>query len=143
VGFMRIANLQSLIVKFGAAAPRAGDGVWFPIIYGAWFSIISCPQGAAKVANRKKTDTPVSYHPAHHSLFAVRHFLLHFPSLGRISTIFCLPSTTSARKLARSMSPFWSQLASIRIPGEVSGFKVRPFIARAKALLSNLPIFSV
>ncbi len=28
------------------------------------------------------------------------------PSFGKTSTIFCLPPTTSPRKLARSMSPF-------------------------------------
>ena len=35
------------------------------------------------------------------------------------------------------MSPFWSQLASIRIPGDVCGFNVGPFMAMANALLST------
>ena len=58
---------------------------------------------------------------------------LHF-SFGNVSTIFCLPSMISARKLARSMSPFWSQLASIRMPGAVAGVSVRPFMAAPKRL---------
>ena len=35
--------------------------------------------------------------------------------------IFCLPSTTSARKLMRSMSPLSSQVVSIRMPGSPVG----------------------
>src|SRR6478735_8433106 len=65
------------------------------------------------------------------------------PSFGGVSTIFCLPSMISARKLARSISPFWSQLASIRMPGAVAGTSVSPFMAAPKALRSNFPIFSV
>src|SRR5581483_2206977 len=66
---------------------------------------------------------------------------LHFPSLGRILVIFCWPLTTSARKLMRSISPLSSQVVSIRIPGSSCGVMVKPCIACAKPLRSNLPSF--
>src|SRR5262249_10850971 len=63
----------------------------------------------------------------------------YLPSFGRICTTFCLPSTTSTRKLTRSMSPFASQVVSIRMPGSCLGVMVRPCISLASALRSNLP----
>ena len=51
----------------------------------------------------------------------------YLPIFGRILVIFCLPSTTSARKLMRSISPLLSQLVSIRMPGSSFGVIVRPW----------------
>src|SRR5262249_5337976 len=50
----------------------------------------------------------------------------YLPIFGRILVIFCLPPTTSARKLMRSTSPVLSQLVSIRMPGSSLGVMVSP-----------------
>ena len=63
-------------------------------------------------------------------------------SFGRVCVITCLPSFTSARKLMRSISPVSSQLASIKMPGSLSGVMVRPRSAAAIALGSSLPAYS-
>ena len=72
-------------------------------------------------------------------------FSMRFPgrTLGSSLVIVCLPLITSAMKLMRSMSPLPSQVVSIRMPGSSLGVMVMPCAAGAKALLSNLPIFSV
>src|SRR5690349_14706994 len=71
------------------------------------------------------------------------HDELYLFSFGSTLTIFCLLPTTWPRKLSRSMSPFLSQVASIRMPGSSLGEMVMPCAAWANALLSNLPTFSV
>ena len=45
----------------------------------------------------------------------------YFFSFGSVSVITCLPSFTSPRKLMRSISPVSSHVASIRMPGTLSG----------------------
>jgi len=50
----------------------------------------------------------------------------YLPSFGKISTIFCLPPTTSPRKLARSTSPLLSKVTSISTPGSSCGVIVMP-----------------
>src|SRR6202011_1998327 len=71
-----------------------------------------------------------------------------FPCLGQLSLgntclITCLPSTISTRKPCRSMSPFASNVASIRMPGSLAALMVSPCKLSAKAFESTLPIFSV
>ena len=65
------------------------------------------------------------------------------PSFGSRSVIFCLPLTTSAMKLMRSMSPLSSQVVSIRMPGSSFGVIVRPCSARPAPCGRTCPIFLV
>src|SRR6266496_1228626 len=47
-------------------------------------------------------------------------------SFGSTFLMTCLPSTISTRKPWRSMSPFWSKVTSIRMPGSLAALMVRP-----------------